>query len=240
MLDQQAAEAIFQRAEDQRTSFIAELTGSGALSAYELAHKVSEAFSTPLIDLDAAAPQKLPKDLLDAKVCAELGVLVLSKRGNRLMVATADPSDQTAAERIKFASGLQVDWVIAEYDKLSRWVDMLAKSTAEVLDFMVGDDVLLDEFAADGLSDGPTSNSEVDDAPVVKFLQKCWWTPLACGPLTCTLNLLSTNTACGFALTANCAKWPTHLWPLKTSWPRASRSFPSWTFPKNAFPKTAA
>jgi len=172
MLDQQAAEAIFQRAEDQRTSFIAELTGSGALSAYELAHKVSEAFSTPLIDLDAAAPQKLPKDLLDAKVCAELGVLVLSKRGNRLMVATADPSDQTAAERIKFASGLQVDWVIAEYDKLSRWVDMLAKSTAEVLDFMVGDDVLLDEFAADGLSDGPTSNSEVDDAPVVKFLQK--------------------------------------------------------------------
>ena len=107
MLDQQAAEAIFQRAEDQRTSFIAELTGSGALSAYELAHKVSEAFSTPLIDLDAAAPQKLPKDLLDAKVCAELGVLVLSKRGNRLMVATADPSDQTAAERIKFASGLQ-------------------------------------------------------------------------------------------------------------------------------------
>jgi type IV pilus assembly protein PilB len=172
MLDQQAAEAIFQRAEDLRTSFIAELTGSGALSAYDLAHKVSEAFSTPLIDLDAAAPQKLPKDLLDAKVCAELRVLVLSKRGNRLMVATADPSDQAAAERIKFASGLQVDWVIAEYDKLSRWVDMLAKSTAEVLDFMVGDDVLLDEFAADGLSDGPTSNSEVDDAPVVKFLQK--------------------------------------------------------------------
>jgi type IV pilus assembly protein PilB len=172
MLDQRTAESIFQRAQDQQSSFIAELTGSGFLSAHDLAHKVSEAFSTPLIDLDALVPQKIPKDLLDPKVCMELRVLVLGKRGNRLMVATADPSDQTTADRVKFASQLQVDWVIAEYDKLSRWIDQLAKSASETLDFMVGDDVELDEFEPDGLNDGTAANSEVDDAPVVKFLHK--------------------------------------------------------------------
>jgi type IV pilus assembly protein PilB len=55
-----------------------------------------------------------------ARSAPTIRIVVLSKRSNRLMVATADPSDQQAAEKIKFATQMGVDWVIAEYDKLSK------------------------------------------------------------------------------------------------------------------------
>jgi type IV pilus assembly protein PilB len=96
---------------------------SGAVSASDLAHTMSTAFAAPLLDIDAVDRNRLPKDLLDAKICQAYRVVVLSKRSNRLIVATADPSDQEAAEKIKFSTQLGVDWIIAEYDKLSRMVD---------------------------------------------------------------------------------------------------------------------
>ncbi|MBI5907855.1 MAG: type IV-A pilus assembly ATPase PilB, partial [Burkholderiales bacterium] len=116
-LGQKAAEDIFRKAQSGRTSFIAELTGSGAVSAFDLAHTMSSAFAAPLLDLDAIDTQRLPKGLLDTKICQAYRIVVLSKRSNRLMVATADPSDQEAAEKIKFSTQMGVDWVIAEYDK---------------------------------------------------------------------------------------------------------------------------
>src|SRR5262252_8113756 len=92
-LGQKAAEDIFRKAKANRTSFIAELTGSGAVSASDLAHTMSGAFGAPLLDLEAIDTHRLPKGLLDPKICQEIRVVVLSKRNNRLIVATADPSD---------------------------------------------------------------------------------------------------------------------------------------------------
>src|SRR5437867_5766038 len=68
-LGQKAAEDIYRKAQANRTSFIAELTGSGAVSAFDLAHTMSSAFGAPLLDLDAIDVQRLPKGLLDAKIC---------------------------------------------------------------------------------------------------------------------------------------------------------------------------
>src|SRR3989344_4766457 len=98
-LTQKAAEDIYKKSQTSRTSFIAELTGSGAVSA---------AFGAPLLDLDAIDPLRLPKELLDGKICQAYRVVVLSKRNNRLIVATADPTDQEAAEKIKFTTQMGV------------------------------------------------------------------------------------------------------------------------------------
>ena len=64
-LGQQAAEDIFRKAKNGRTSFIAELTGSGAVSPFDLAHTMASAFAAPLLDLEAIDSQRLPKGLLD-------------------------------------------------------------------------------------------------------------------------------------------------------------------------------
>jgi type IV pilus assembly protein PilB len=171
-LGQKAAEEIYRKAQSNRTSFIAELTGSGAVSAYDLAHTMSLAFGAPLLDISAVDIHRLPKNLLDGKICQAYRVLVLSKRNNRLTVATADPSDQQAAEKIKFATQMGVDWVISEYDKLSKMVEALAASTTEAMDSIIGDDFDFDETSMQSVTDEDVSNAEVEDAPVVKFLQK--------------------------------------------------------------------
>jgi type IV pilus assembly protein PilB len=173
-LGQKSAEDISRKAQANRNSFIAELTGSGAVSASDLAHTMSTAFGAPLLDLDAIDLQRLPKGLLDLKICQAYRVVVLSKRNNRLIVATADPSDQQAAEKIKFATQLGVDWIIAEYDKLTKMVEANSTTASETMDNIVGEDFEFDESAMETgpLEDVEAATSEVEDAPVVKFLHK--------------------------------------------------------------------
>ena len=172
-LPQKAAEDIYRKAVSGKNSFIAELVGSAAVSSADLAHTLSQAFATPLIDLDALDPQRLPKDLLDAKICTDFRVLVLCKRGNRLVIATADPSDQQAAERIKFSTQMGFDWVIAEFDKLSKLVDANTVTASEAMEEIIGGDFEFDESTTEAVIESPQSSaSEVEDAPVVRFLQK--------------------------------------------------------------------
>lgn len=99
---------------------------------------------------------------------------MLSKRGNKVTVATADPSDQQAAEKVKFATQANVDWVIAEVNKLTRLIDALTASASEGTDHIVGPDF---EFEDGGIDMAPAEpedrvSSEVEDAPIVKFLHK--------------------------------------------------------------------
>ena len=174
-LGQKAAEDLYRKAQVNKSSFVAELTGSGAVSPADLAHTISLDFGAPLVDLDAIDPQRLPRNLLEAKLCQQYRVVVLAKRQNRLTVATADPSDKQAVEKIKFATQMGVDWVIAEYDKLSRMVEATTTSANESMDNIIGEDFQFDEASIEaGITeeDDKSNTSEVDDAPVVKFLQK--------------------------------------------------------------------
>ncbi len=172
-LGQKSAEDIYRKALSGKTSFIAELVGSGAVSAADLAHTLSTAFAAPLLDLDAIDTNRLPKGLLDSKICSDYRVVVLSKRSNRLIVATADPSDQAAAEKIKFSTQMGVDWIIAEYDKLSKIVDANAITDTEAMEDIIGGDFEFDEYAAEAtIENDKTNTAEVEDAPVVRFLHK--------------------------------------------------------------------
>ena len=170
---QKPAEDIYRKAVAAKRSFVAELVGSGAVSALDLAQTLSNAFAVPLVDLNAIDPQRLPKDLLDSKICLDYRVVVLNKRNNRLTIATADPSDQAAADKIKFATQMGFDWIIAEYDKLSKLVDATATSTTQAMENIVGGDFEFDEGAVESVTDdAPAATSDVEDAPVVRFLQK--------------------------------------------------------------------
>ncbi len=174
-LGQGAAEDLSRKAQAARSTFIAELTGSGAVSAADLAHTLSGAFGVPLLDLDAVDARRLPRDLLDAKTCQAFRVVALARRSNRLVVATADPTDQQAADKIKFATQLGVDWIVVEYDKLSRLVTALSTTAAEAMDNLIGNDFQFDESTLDPALDDTEEKSagaDVGDAPVVKFLHK--------------------------------------------------------------------
>ena len=171
-IEQRSAEEIYGRAVNNKSSFISELVGSGIVSASDLAHTLSVAFAAPLVNLDALDVQRLPRGLLDRKTCQDFRLVVLSKRNNRLMVATADPSDQRAAEKIKFSTQMGVDWIVAEYDKLSKLVEAHSVTASEAVEDIIGGDFEFDEFAPETTNESAQAIAEVEDAPVVRFLQK--------------------------------------------------------------------
>ncbi len=172
-LSAKTAEDLSKQARERKTSFIAAVVSAGAVKSDELAHTLSTALALPLLDLNAVDLQKLPRNIVDSKTAAQYQVVVLGKRGNRLFIAAADPTDQEAAERIKFATQLTPEWVIVEYDKLMRQVEAQNTSASEALETLTSGDFEFDVTEDDGgAADAPDVATEVEDAPVVRFLQK--------------------------------------------------------------------
>jgi type IV pilus assembly protein PilB len=172
-LSARAAEELARSAREQRRSFVSAVIGSNALSSAEMAHTLSSSLALPLLDLDAIDLQRLPNNLVDSRTLTQYQVLVLGKRGNRLFIGGADPTDQEAVDRIKFATQLTPEWVIVEYDKLMKVVDAKTTSAAETLDSIVGGDFEFDVEEQDpNARPDEEVSAEVEDAPVVRFLQK--------------------------------------------------------------------
>jgi type IV pilus assembly protein PilB len=172
-LSPKTAEDLTRTARERKGSFVSVLIGAGAVRPDDLAHTLSSSLALPLIDLNALDLQKLPRNLVDQKIAAQYQLLVLGKRGNRLFIGAADPTDQEAVERIKFATQLSPEWVIVEYDKLVRQLENQGTSANEQLESLaVGDfDFDVTEEDAPG-AEGTEITAEVEDAPVVRFLQK--------------------------------------------------------------------
>jgi type IV pilus assembly protein PilB len=172
-LTPKAAEDLSKSARERKTSFVAASIGGGAMKSDDLAHTLASALALPLLDLNAVDLQKLPKNLVDAKTALQYQIIVLGKRGNRLFIGAADPTDQEAVERIKFATQLTPEWVIVEYDKLMRQLDAQGTSASEMIESLAGGDFEFDISEEDATgSESAETSAEVEDAPVVRFLQK--------------------------------------------------------------------
>ncbi|GIK84957.1 MAG: pilus biosynthesis protein TapB [Betaproteobacteria bacterium] len=170
------AETLARKAVSSSTQFIDELTTVAdqvGMSASQIAKFAADTFGHPLLDLSAFDTDQLPKDIIDRKLVASLRVLALRKRGNRLAVAVSDPTNFQALDQVKFQTQLALDVVVVEHDKLVRLIEASSQSVAQSLDAIVGDDVDFEELiqeSPDQTKDETTV--EVDDAPVVRFLQK--------------------------------------------------------------------
>jgi type IV pilus assembly protein PilB len=171
-LSSKAAEDLAKSAKERRISFIGAVIASGAVSAFDLAHTLSTALALPLLDLSAVDFERLPKNVVEPKLAVQYQLVMLGRRGNRLFIGGADPTDQEAVERIKFATQLSPEWVIVEYDKLARIMESQGATATETLEALTADDFEFD-VTDDASAPDPTEVvSEVEDAPVVRFLQK--------------------------------------------------------------------
>jgi type IV pilus assembly protein PilB len=173
-LSARAAEDLNKIARERKGSFLASVVSTGTIKPDELAHTLSVALALPLLDLNAVDLQKLPRNLVDQKITSQYQLMVLGKRGNRLFIGAADPTDQEAAERIKFATQLTPEWVIVEHDKLSRHLEAQGASANEVLESLASADFDFDVTDEDSpaAAEAADVSTEVEDAPVVRFLQK--------------------------------------------------------------------
>jgi type IV pilus assembly protein PilB len=172
-LQAKAAEDLVRQAREKKTSFVNSVIAAGVVTPSDLAHTLSTALALPVLDLNAMDPQRLPKNLIDGKLATQYHVVALARRGNRLFIGGADPTDQEVVERIKFATQLQPEWVIVEHDKLTKLLQGASTTTAEALASMAGEDFDFDIAEEDGTPQEEDAEvTDVEDAPVVRFLQK--------------------------------------------------------------------
>jgi type IV pilus assembly protein PilB len=174
-LSPKAAEEIVKASRERKVSFAEAVVSSGSISAADLAHTLSSALALPLIDLSSVDMQRLPRGVIDTKLAAQYHIVVLGKRGNRLFIGSSDPTHQEAAERIKFATQLSPEWIVVEHDKLAKILEASGSSTTETLDALSAGDFEFD--VTDDVTGGQpeaaeAQQSDVEDAPVVRFLQK--------------------------------------------------------------------
>jgi type IV pilus assembly protein PilB len=173
------AETLARKAVQANTLFIDELVGSAettGLSSIAVAKFAADTFGHPLLDLSSIDIDQLPKDIIDKKLVGAARILALRKRGNRLAIAVSDPTNFQALDQVKFQTQLALDIVVVEHDKLMKVVETASRSVAQSLESMVDDDVNFDDLMAEDAGEandaGAAAAAEVDDAPVVRFLQK--------------------------------------------------------------------
>ena len=155
-------------------AFIHEVAQRGLMSSAAMAAFAAETFGYPLLDITTFDGSALTREAVDRKLMQKHQVVPLARRQNRITLAIADPSNIRALDEIRFQTGLQLDLVIAEADKLRHTVDALLESAAETLKELTGEafdmDLLHQESAQHQRDEDEAS--EVDDAPVVRFIQK--------------------------------------------------------------------
>ncbi len=172
-LSVKAAEDLARSAKERRISFVSAVISAGAVQPADLAHTLSTALALPLLDLSAVDGERLPRHIVDPKLANQYQLAVLGKRGNRIFIGAADPTDLEAGERIKFATQLTPEWVIVEHDKLVRLLDAQNANVNEAIDSLTTGDFDFDVTEEDASTqDSPDVVAEVEDAPVVRFLQK--------------------------------------------------------------------
>jgi type IV pilus assembly protein PilB len=171
-LVQADANAIQVEAAKGGVSFIQQLVAAKKLSAKEVSLFAAQTFGYPLLDLNAVDVDQLPLNLIDQKLVANHRVIALGKRGNRVFVAMSDPSNEQVLQEVKFATGLNLEPVVVEDDKLERIVRKLGDSSAKAIDIVTEDVDLSGIEVTDGEAQPEVAVEEVDDAPVVKYVTK--------------------------------------------------------------------
>jgi type IV pilus assembly protein PilB len=171
------ANAIQAEAKKVGVTFIEQLIQSKKATPRDVANFASATFGVPIVDLNLIDVDLLPTMLIDTKLIAAKRVLPLHKRGNRLFVGTSDPTNEETFSALKFATGATVEPIVVEEDKLALLLKKFGESGAKALDTMIGDDTALenidlgDDLSAEGGTDSGAPE-EIDDAPVVKYVQK--------------------------------------------------------------------
>ena len=171
------AEEILKKSAEEKSSFTAVAVSTGAVTARAVGTLASEEFGLPLLDLSAFDYELMPHGLVSQSLIEKHRVLPLFSRGNRLFVAQSDPSHILGIDEIKFNTGMSVEVILVEEDKLAIAVDKLISSSDTSLEDAFDDlDSALDDV---DLEDPESRDKEQandtgagDDAPIVRFVNK--------------------------------------------------------------------
>ena len=171
--DAQAQEA-YEAATRKNTPFVTHLVENKIADSRSIAQSAAEEFGVPLLDIDVVELEPDVVKLVKEDLIRKHHSLPLFKRGNRLFIAVSDPTNLQALDEIKFHVGMSTEAILVQDDKLARTIDKALEaadtSLSELADSDLDDVEFVDEDALS--ASGDVSESEADDTPVVRFVNK--------------------------------------------------------------------
>src|SRR5215469_703046 len=169
VVDETAMLDAVNAARERKTNVVTQLVAAGAANARDIALAASNEYGVPLFDLDAVNLDLESVRLVSDKLLAKHRVLPLFRRGKRLFLAVADPTNLHAIDEVRFGTGLGVEAIVVEDDKLQRAIDRALEQVdnqmsaladeadvdLESLEVTAGDDDSEDKLARDDVEDAP-------------------------------------------------------------------------------------
>jgi type IV pilus assembly protein PilB len=174
LLDEQAAINAHETALKKRAHFVSHLVDNKILSSSEIAWSGSQEFGVPLLDLEAIDMEEAPVKLVSEKLIRQHNALPLFRRANRLYVAVSDPTNLGAIDEFKFHTGINTEGVLVDELQLRKAIEAALEALDTTMSELMDADLdNLDVIAGDDdTPGGEVSESDIDDTPVVRFVNK--------------------------------------------------------------------
>ena len=176
ILDEETAQHSYQEAAQERAPFVNYLVQNEIADGNRIAEAASDEFGTPYFDLHAFNPESYPRGLIEEKLIRKHHTVPLFRRGNRLFIALSDPTNLRALDEIKFHTGLSTDAVLVEESALSEAIKAYLEAQEDDAGGALGDlEEGLEELDVEAFDDDKgqdDSSAEVDDTPIVRFVNK--------------------------------------------------------------------
>jgi type IV pilus assembly protein PilB len=174
LLDENAASRAWEESLRAKVPFVAHVVAKGLVDSAMIAQIAGDEFGVPVLDLDAIEIDTDVIKVVQEKMIRDHQALPVFRRGNRLYIAVADPTNLQILDEIRFATSRQTEAILVEADKLTRSIDRALEAADTSMGMGQEDDLdgLEDLEIAEEAEDDSAANVEVDDAPVVKFVNK--------------------------------------------------------------------
>jgi len=172
LLDEKVAQQAYQQARRDKISLISYLVQNRLVKALTLAEMASDQFGVPFLDLNAVDKEGQPKELVSEKLIRQHHALPLWRRGNKLYIGISDPTSHQAVTDIQFSTGLNVEAILVEDDKLTDAIEKLFDSHSALGSIADVDLEMESSTAAEVKETSIAGDNDADDAPVVRFVNK--------------------------------------------------------------------
>ncbi len=177
LVPEHRAADIQKEAQSKSRSFFAQIVRERGIDTARLASIASQEFGVPFLDLSAFDIDQLPRDIVSDDLVRKHSVLPLWRRGSKLSVGVADPTNIRVLDDIKFHTGLGVEPIIVDASQLPQILDdILEHGTDKTLAELAGEDSLEDiDISSENDSDSDdvkAASAEDIDTPIVRFVNK--------------------------------------------------------------------
>jgi len=159
-------------AKKNKTPLISHLVSNKIVDSKTIASHASVEFGAPFFDLDAIDPKLFPTNLVSEKLIRQHHALPLFKRGSRLFIGMSDPTNFQALDEIKFHTRLNTETILVEEDKLVSVIETALEEQDTSMTDLLDEDLDNIDLSGEDEAPPPEDSSDIDDAPIVRFVNK--------------------------------------------------------------------